>query len=282
MKLWITGASGLVGRALCAACHRRGIICLPTNRAVDIRSFDQIKAFFSHHTDISHIINCAAFTDVDRAEVAPDEPFQTNVLGVEALAQLAAQFQLKLIHISTDYVFSGTKPFCEDDSCTPLSVYAKTKRAGELKLFERLPSACLVRTSWVFGEGGKTFVSSLATKLQTQESLSVVDDQVNRLTYAPDLAETLLALLDYQGTFHFANAQTASRYHVAQYMHTLLSKKGVPLTCQQLIPKKAADFLQTAPRPLFSVLDTQKIEHTLNIAPRPWQAALEEYLHAAF
>ena len=284
MKIWITGASGLVGRALQAACKERDIHCMQTGRSVDIRSFDSLKKILSDHADISHIINCAAFTDVNGAETTSEEAFQTNVLGTEALAKFAASLGLKLIHLSTDYVFSGSEPklFREDDLCTPLGVYAKTKREGEMRLLEHLPSACLVRTSWVFGKGGKTFISSLADKLQKEEKLCVVDDQVNRLTYAPDLANTLLSLLKYQGTFHFANQGVASRYRVAQYMRGLLMKKEIPLACKELLPALAADFPQAAPRPLFSALDTQKIEQTLNIAPRPWQEALEEYIHATF
>jgi dTDP-4-dehydrorhamnose reductase len=248
---------------------------------VDISSPFGIKDFFYSHLDITHIINCAAYTRVDDAENHAEEAYKTNTLGPENLGKLAHHENLKLVHVSTDYVFDSPQPtpLTETAPYQPTSVYAKTKQEGEERLLSAFPHACIVRTSWVFGAGGKSFISSLWDKLHQEKTIAVVYDQVNRLTYAQDLAKTLLALLCHEGIFHFANQGVTSRYDVALKMQELLKQSGRKLPCEVVAKIPASAFPTAAPRPRFSILDTQKIERIVGIAPRSWQDALKEFVN---
>ena len=281
MKIWITGAQGLVGQALQKLCKEQHLSFIPTGHGdVDISSLSSVKEFFHTHPDITHIINCAAYTRVDEAEKQHEEAFKANTLGPENLGKLAHNENLKLVHVSTDYVFDSENPspLTETAPHKPTSVYARTKQEGEIRLLNEFPHACIVRTSWVFGHGGKNFISSLLNKLQNEKKISVVQDQVNRLTYASDLAEVLLALLCHEGIYHFANQGVASRYDVALKMRQLLKENGKELPCEEIIGVPASMFPLPAQRPRFSVLDTQKIEKLVGITPRSWEQALKEFV----
>jgi dTDP-4-dehydrorhamnose reductase len=282
VKLWITGANGLVATALQDLCKKQKISFLATShQEVDISSTAQVKELFYSYADITHIINCAAYTNVDEAEKETEAAFKANTLGPENLGKLAHRKNLKMIHLSTDYVFDSkeTSLLQEHDPCTPSSVYAKTKHEGEIRLLEQCPRCCIIRTSWIFGKGGKNFISSLREKLQKDEPLAVVNDQFNRLTYAKDLAQAILSLLCHKGIYHFANQGLTSRYEVANQMKTLLQEKGHSCACKEITPASKTDFLTLAPRPQFSALDTYKIERVLGQAPRSWQNALQEYVN---
>lgn len=281
MKIWITGAYGLVGSALQKLCKEQHLAFIPTgHNDVDIGSLASVKAFFHAHPDITHIINCAAYTNVDDAETDFEAAHKANTLGPENLGTLARHQSLKLVHVSTDYVFDAENPspIAEETPCNPTSIYAQTKQEGEERLLAAFPHACIVRTSWVFGQGGKNFISSIWNKLHQEKELSVVHDQLNRLTYARDLAQTLLSLLCHEGIFHFANHGVASRHDVALKMQELLKERGSKIPCKEIVKVSATAFPQRAPRPRFSVLDTQKIEKITGISPRSWQEALIEFI----
>jgi len=281
MKIWITGGQGLVGTALQKLCRKDHIPFVATGHGdVDISSLANVKEFFHSNPSITHIINCAAYTRVDEAENQAEEAFKANTLGPENLGKLARHEGLKLIHVSTDYVFDveNPSPLLETAPYQPCSIYGKTKKEGEERLLTEFPHACIVRTSWVFGSGGKNFISSLLNKLQQEKAISVVHDQVNRLTYAHDLASVLLALLCHEGIFHFANHGVVSRYDVALKMRQFLQENGKNLACDEISKVPASTFPTKAPRPRFSVLDTQKIEKIVGIKPRNWQEDLKEYI----
>ncbi|MGH2639635.1 MAG: dTDP-4-dehydrorhamnose reductase [Rhabdochlamydiaceae bacterium] len=281
MKIWITGAQGLIGQALERLCKKQRLPFIPTGHAkVDISSQSSIKAFFHANSNMTHVINCAAYTRVDDAENQAEEAFKANTLGPENIGKLAHHEGLKLVHLSTDYVFDCENPSLLPETAPyqPSSVYAKTKQEGEVRLLAEFPHACIVRTSWVFGRGGKNFISSLWNRLHQEKTISVVHDQVNRLTYASDLAEALLALLCHEGIFHFANQGIASRYDVAVKMRELLQANGKILPCEEIVKTSASTFPTLAARPRFSILDTQKIERIIGISPRNWQDALKEFV----
>ncbi len=281
MNIWITGGQGLVGTALQELCKKEHLTFIATGHGdVDISSLANVKEFFHVNPTITHIINCAAFTSVDDAENQADEAFKTNALGPENLGKLASQEGLKLVHVSTDYVFDvpNPSPLSESAPYQPSNIYGKTKQEGEERLLNVFPHACIVRTSWVFGNGGKNFISSLWNKLHQEKKIAVVHDQVNRLTYAHDLAGILLSLICHEGIFHFANEGIVSRYDVALKMRQLLQEKGNILTCEEITQVPASTFPTLAPRPRFSILDTQKIERLTGTAPRNWQEALKEFI----
>ena len=158
MKIWVTGASGLLGSTIRPKAH------LATDRhEVDIANLESVRSFARNHPGITHIINCAAFSLVDLAETKKEEAFFSNAIGPENLAILAKEIKAQLIHISTDYVFQGDlhRPLTEADETFPCSYYGYTKLEGERRAMNALPSCCVIRTSWIFGKGGKNFVAAL-------------------------------------------------------------------------------------------------------------------------
>jgi dTDP-4-dehydrorhamnose reductase len=285
MKLWITGSQGLVGRALQEHCKKEHVEFVATSRdQVDISSLKHMKDFLHspEGKEITHIINCAAYTNVDQAEKEPEVAHLVNAIGAENVGTAAHQFDLKALHLSSDYVFgiAGDRPFTETDACQPASVYAKTKYEGEQRLLEAYPQACVLRTSWVYGQGGKNFVSSILDKIQKEEKIYVVSDQRNRLTYVNDLTQAILSLLCHSGIFHFANRGETSRFNVAQQMLATVQGRGLPFVCREIFAVKSSAFPQLAKRPQYSALDTTKIENLLGISPRPWEITLKDYIYA--
>lgn len=285
MKLWITGSKGLVGTALQKQCKDEQIDYVATSREdVDISSLKHIKDFLHspEGQSITHIINCAAYTHVDQAEKEPDLAHQINAIGPENLATIAHHLDLKLVHLSTDYVFGieGNRPFKETDACQPASIYAQTKYEGEQRVLDAYPQACILRTSWVFGRGGKNFVSSLLDKIQKEEKIYVVSNQKNRLTYVHDLTQAILSLLCHSGIFHFANHGETSRFEVAHQMIQSAQDRGLPVACREVFAVNSSSFPQLAQRPLYSALDTTKIENLLGLTPRSWETTIQEFIHA--
>ena len=283
MKLWIIGGNGLLGSSLKKLCASKLLEAVTTTHDdVDITHIEQLKKF-SHTPEaegVTHIINCAAYTDVDRAEKEPEIAHLVNALGPENIGNVASRMDAKVVHISTDYVFGegGTRPFTETDTCTPIGVYAKTKREGEINLLDVCPSACIIRSSWLFGKGGKNFISSMVNLFKKNRTLRVVSDQRGRPTFVEDLAESVLALLCHSGTFHFANTGDVSRYEMATKIHEAVKTLNVSLVCEEIIPVSSDEFPTPAKRPNYSVLNTQKVESVLGTSPRHWEHALKEYL----
>jgi len=283
MKLWVIGSAGMLGKAFLETCRREQIDVIGTTRSqADVTSFSSLESACSSISP-THIVNCAAFTDVDGAEKKKEEAYAVNAEGAENIAKLAKQSNTRLIHISTDYVFNGkgTEPYREEESCAPINVYGQSKRDGEIKVLEALPTACIVRTSWLFGKGGKNFISSVLDWLQKKEELQVVSDQCGRPTYCQDLADALLALLDAEGVFHFASEGAASRYEIACQMKEIATKLNIPMKCRQITPVLSTAFPTPATRPAYSVLSTQKYTDFTRQIPRFWTEAIEEELTCA-
>ncbi len=269
---WITGSRGLLGSALTAKCKAH----LATGREVDISDRPAVFAFVKNNPGITHIINCAAFSQVDAAESCREEAYQANAIGPENLALAAKEIGAKLIHISTDYVFSGKvhRPLTEDDPVGPCSYYGKTKLEGEKKALEH--SACVIRTSWIFGSGGKNFVSKLLKMLQLQKEIRLTDDQYGRFTYAPDLADAILLMLGKSGLYQFANAGISTKYEFGCAMLEEASLLGFPIVAESIIPVPGAFFQAPCERPAYSALDTTKIEAFMPI--RHWRNPLKDFL----
>jgi dTDP-4-dehydrorhamnose reductase len=286
MKLWIIGAKGMLGSTLRSLCQERLIENVGTAQPqVDITRLEQIKKF-SHSKEadgITHIVNCAAYTDVDRAEKEADLAYAVNALGPENIGTIANELKIPVIHISTDYVFPGKsdRPYTETDPCQPISVYGKTKWEGENNLLDVCPSACIIRSSWLFGKRGKNFISSILDKMKKEKELRVVADQKGRPTFARDLSEAILSMLCHTGIYHFANEGEVSRFQMAESMlfHALDLK--IPILCRSLVPVTSDIFPMLAKRPAYSVLCTDKISSVLGEPPRHWETALKEYLQNA-
>jgi dTDP-4-dehydrorhamnose reductase len=228
----------------------------------------------------SHIVNCAAYTDVDNAEKEPQKAFAVNAEGAANVAIVARECGARLIHVSSDYVFSGSgsQPYLEEDNCAPANQYGLSKWEGEQRVLQMLPETCILRTSWIFGINGKNFISSLMHWFQQKEELQVVYDQCGRPTYCHDLAAAIFTLLEMRGIIHFANEGERSRYQIALDLLEAARVRGIPLKCQRILPISSAKFSTPAVRPAYSVLSTAKYFHLTNHKPRLWGEVLNDYL----
>jgi dTDP-4-dehydrorhamnose reductase len=281
MKIWIIGASGMVGSTLLKLCEARGIHVVGTgHKSVDICDLKEVKRQ-AQHIQPTHIVNCAAYTNVDKAESEQSQAFLVNATGAEHGALAAKEVGARFVHISTDYVFGSSqqKPFKEEDPCAPINVYGKSKLEGEKRVLHVMPEALVVRTSWVFGLQGKNLVSSLLQRFFKEKTLQVVSDQQGKPTYCEDLCEALLFLLPFSGIVHFANEGGASRYAIACDLLSCARQRGLAVLCEKIEPVLSSQFVTPAARPSYSVLDTTLYTKMTGQQPRHWLKAAEEFLH---
>jgi dTDP-4-dehydrorhamnose reductase len=279
-KVWIVGSEGMLGNALLKQCALFGISAVGTNKEQADITRKECLDEKAREISPSHIVNCAAYTNVDKAEMEYDLAFQVNALGAQNVAETARDIGARLIHISTDFVFDDSceRPFREDAQIKPVNAYGKSKWEGEKRVHTYYPDACTIRTSWLFGRGGKNFFSSMIHWLQTKEHVAAVHDQSGCATYAPDLANAILELLDEKGIFHFAHPNPASRFEMAQFAYEFMQKQGIALACKQVTALSKEAFPMPALRPVCSVLCTEKYTRITGKRPRDWQEALKEFI----
>ncbi|HSX27007.1 MAG TPA: dTDP-4-dehydrorhamnose reductase [Chlamydiales bacterium] len=276
MKLWITGANGLLGSTLMKMCEAIGT----GHQEADIGDLASLRAFVRKRFGITHIVNCAAYSLVDLSETNREEAYRANALGAENLALIAKETGARLIHISTDYVFGGEpqRPLKETDPVSPCNIYGQSKLEGEMRVQKVLPDACILRVSWIFGNGGKNFVAKLLQMLQTQKEIRLTSDQWGRPGYVIDIAEVILRMLDAQGIYQFANAGVATKYEFGLVMKEEAEKLGIKVVTEKMIPVPGSFFSSPCKRPAYSAFDTTKIERDFQISPRHWRDALREFL----
>ena len=282
-NILITGANGQLGHEM------RNVIEINPNlngiytdvEELDITSLEAINSFLdAQPADV--IVNCAAFTAVDRAEQDTDLCHKLNVEAVENLARAAKAHGAKLIHISTDYVFDGTAhlPYREDCPTCPASVYGSTKLEGEKRLQAVLPTdSIIVRTAWLYSPYGKNFVKTMMQLGRTRPQLNVVCDQVGTPTYALDLARAIVAIINapewQPGIYHFSNEGAISWYDFTIAIHRIAG-----ITTCHVLPCMSKDYPTAAKRPHYSVLDKSKIKETLGIEIPHWEESLEQCINS--
>ncbi|MBF8262785.1 MAG: rmlD [Parachlamydiales bacterium] len=281
MRVWITGAKGLLGSALQQALLARGVEFVGTSKSdADVTDLSSLAQFYRKMGPFTHLIHCAAYTQVDLAESQPELARQVNALAPALIGSLAAEMGFRVVHISTDYVFDGlsSHPYLESDRIAPQTVYGQTKAEGETHLLAALPDACIIRTSWLFGMGPKHFVSTMIRLMLEKEEVAVVSDQRGRPTYAPDLAEAVVQALDWSGIYHVASSGKTSWHAFAEVIGAEALALNLPVRCRYIKPVLSLDYGAPAPRPLYSVLDTTKADEKLGKPLRHWKDGLKEYL----
>jgi dTDP-4-dehydrorhamnose reductase len=250
---------------------------------LNLETLESIQSYFVRN-DIDIIINCAAYTKVDQAE---EDQIQANLINhnaVRELAKISKKSKIKLIHISTDYVFNGHKkePYTEDDKTSPINIYGKTKLAGELAIISTMPfNSIIIRTGWVYSEFGNNFVKTILNLATKSNTLDIVSDQIGTPTYAYDLANLILQIVGSESflenekptsIFHYSNEGKSSWYEFAK---EVISISGI--NCH-LNPINTEDYPLPAKRPKYSILSKKKISQEYALSIPHWKNALKDCL----
>lgn len=282
MVVLVTGANGQLGQSLqqIAGLFPEIEFLWMGSKELDVTDEMRVAEVFQQFRP-DYCINTAAFTAVDLAEKEAEKAFAINEKGVKNLALACLKFKVIMLHVSTDFVFDGTKnsPYQEEDVCNPINIYGKSKCAGEQVLREILASHYIIRTSWVFSAYGNNFLKTMLRLGSQKDSISVVNDQIGRPTSAVALAHVLIQMIlkthsqkvqNVFGTYHFANTESCSWFEFAQQIMQIFEK-----SCEvKSIP--SASYPTPATRPKYSVLKTDKIEQTFQIKIQSWQEILKQ------
>lgn len=266
MKILVTGGKGQLGRSLAA----RGATALDVDE-LDITNLAHVERV----REFDLVINAAAYTAVDKAEAEPERAFAINRDGAARLAAACAAHRVRLLHVSTDYVFDGTadRPYREEDPRAPLGVYGASKAEGEQAVHAH--GGTVVRTSWLFAEGGPSFVHTMLRLARERQVLRVVADQHGCPTYAGDLADGLIGLARLPAvaaTYHYCNAGPTTWHGFASAIIEQ-ARTHVQLACERIDAITTAEYPTPARRPAYSVLDTTRIREA-GITPPPWTGGL--------
>ncbi len=308
--IWLVGNKGMLGSEVSLALQALGVEFIGTDREVDITDAASIRAFADETArassgTIDWVINCAAYTAVDKAEDDRDACRLINVDGPENLAALAQRMGAGFLHVSTDYVFDGygTRPYREDDPTNPTGYYGLTKRDGEMAVLAAHPDAYILRTAWLYGKNGNNFVRTMIRLMNERDLVRVVDDQRGNPTWARDLARAIadfvrLAREDRPapsgrfvpagrsvpagrppaGVYHFAGAGETTWFGFAREIYRLAWARGLVSTDCDVQPCTSAEYPSKVRRPPYSVLDKSKITQALGRPVPEWRESLEGYL----
>lgn len=282
-KILVTGAGGQLGCEVLKALHDAGLAATGlTHRELDISDAKAVNEVIAGG-GFTHVVNCAAYTAVDDAEEQKALCMAVNVQGVENIARAAADADVKVLHISTDFVFDGTAtiPYDESAKPKPLSVYGNSKRKGETVLLGLAPDSIVLRTGWLYGPGGNNFVSKIIDAARRGRTLEVVDDQIGTPTSAAELARTIVHILRHPqwspGIYHYSQEGLTSRYDFAVAILTLA---GMQAAADAVVPVHSADNPRAAVRPAYSVLDKKRIRATFGIRTQHWAKPLKECIES--
>ncbi len=276
MNILITGSNGQLGNELRVASSNYPFNFIFTDvNELDISNAADLERFIQTQK-IDYIINCAAYTQVDKAEEEEDLAIKINHTAVKNLAEAAKRNDAKLIHISTDYVFDGIKnrPYVETDPKAPLGIYGISKLAGEKAIIREGGDYLIIRTSWLYSSFGNNFVKTMRKLTAEREELNVVFDQVGTPTYAADLANTILTIIDKNGVdnntgiYHYSNEGVCSWYDFAEEINQAFGHTA------NIKPCHSDEFPSKVKRPNFSVLDKSKIKETFGIEIPHWKLSL--------
>ena len=280
MKLLITGAYGQLGNEMRVALERYPHLesIFTDVDTLDITDKNAVDAFVALHQP-NVLINCAAYTAVDKAEDDLALCYKINCDAVRNLGEVAQVHGMTVIHVSTDYVFDGTGhiPYTEDMAVSPTNVYGKSKLAGERELRKACPGAIIIRTSWLYSGFGNNFVKTMLKLGNERSQLKVIFDQIGTPTYAADLADAMLQIIDsgkfVPGIYHFSNEGVCSWYDFTKMIFKLAN-----VECE-VLPIESKDYAVRTPRPHYSVLNKSKLKSTYNQTIPYWMDGLERCLH---
>lgn len=281
-KLLVTGASGQLGSEInyLSKNYPEMDFVFTDQDTLDITNLNALASFVSQH-NITVLINCAAYTNVDKAEVEEKLAENINAFAVKNLVSVSEKLNLKLIHISTDYVFDGTafSPISESDETKPLGVYGVTKQKGEAYIMSSNCVYAILRTSWLYSSFGNNFLKTIERLATEKEELTIIGDQVGTPTYARDLANAILTIVPKltlltSGVYHFSNEGVASWYDFAKEIVSELH-----LTCN-VKSIETKEYKTLAKRPSYSVMNKTKIKNTFGLEIPYWRESLKECINS--
>jgi len=292
--IWVVGNKGMLGSELCGILtyeYKQDFI--GTGHEVDICDYNTLKSFVDSQLkkDIhfSCIVNCAAYTNVNKAESDKDNCYRINVTGPENLAKISEEYEIPLIHISTDYVFDGKsrKPYTEEMEVNPTGFYGQSKASGEKAIQTQTDNYFIIRTAWLYGIHGHNFVKTMLKVFNEKASAKVVNDQFGTPTYTKDLAMTLAFFARNtdslpnlpRGIYHFTDMGNISWYDFACEINEIAFNIGLLTKKADILPCTTDEYPTPAPRPSFSVLSKDKISKILPWKIPDWKDSLLNYLN---
>jgi dTDP-4-dehydrorhamnose reductase len=273
MTWLVLGANGQLGQELIHLLKSKNIEAIGTDRnEIDFAKPNEISEKLTK-LNPSHIVNCGAYTQVDKAEEEPELANLINAKAVGVIAKFASERKIPFIHISTDYVFDGssTTPYLEDEKVNPQSVYGSSKALGEKETLENNPESYILRTAWVYGAYGNNFPKVIAKKLKNNESINVVNDQIGSPTWTYDLSSAIVEILEKKpepGIYHVTNNESCSWFEFAQEI-----AKSINVDGKLVKPTDSKSFVRPAVRPKYSVLSNSKWENAGLTSLRSWKEA---------
>lgn len=275
-EVLVLGAGGMLGQALGEALKAEGVFAMSlTRKELDISDRTLVARVLELHRP-RWVVNAAAYTNVDQAESEEALATEVNGFAPGELAARCADLGIRLLHVSTDYVFDGqgSRPYREDDPTAPLGAYGRSKRVGERLVLAASPDHAVVRTAWLYGPGGRNFALTILKAALERPELRVVDDQRGSPTYTPDLARALVALMNrgVRGLVH-AVASGETTWH--GFASRLVRTAGLPTAVR---PCTTKEFPRPAPRPAYSVLDTTRLAELLGAPMGLWEAGADAYV----
>ncbi|TWR29238.1 dTDP-4-dehydrorhamnose reductase [Mucilaginibacter pallidiroseus] len=274
-KTIIFGASGQLGQCFrkIAADQNIDSLIFPDETEANILDGDALEKLFEKHSP-NYAVNCAAYTAVDKAEDDADTALKINKTGVENIARLAAKYSTTLVQVSTDFVFKGdvSSPLTENDKTEPISVYGQTKLDGELVIPNLTDKYFVVRTAWLYSEFGNNFVKTMLKFGAERDELKIIADQVGTPTYAMDLADAILTIIESgsaeYGIYHYSNEGVASWYDFTKAIFDIAGLQT------RVLPIPTSDYVTRAVRPPYSVMSKLKIKKTFGINIPYWRESL--------
>ena len=276
MTWLVLGANGQLGQELINLLKTRNIESIRTDqKEIDFTKPNEIVEKLKK-LNPSHIVNCGAYTQVDKAEEEPELANLINAQAVGVIAKFASEGNIPFVHISTDYVFDGTatSPYLENEKVNPKSVYGSSKALGEKETIDNNSAAYILRTAWVYGEFGNNFPKVIAKKLKNNEELNVVNDQIGSPTWTFDLASAIVEVLEKKpepGIYHVTNSESCSWFEFAQEI-----AKSINADVNLVRPTDSKSFVRPAVRPKYSVLSNIKWKNAGLTPLRSWKAAWDK------
>lgn len=283
--IWLIGNKGMLGTDVELKLKANGLDYAASDMDVDITDIEALRKF-AKEKKIEWIVNCSAYTAVDKAEDEPDKAFKINADGVGNIAQVSKEKNAKLIHLSTDYVFNGkkTEAYSESDETDPIGVYAKSKLKGEENVLRTIKEYFLFRISWLYGHHGANFVHTMLRLFSERDELRVVNDQWGSPTLTEDVADVIINIIKNNsskfGIYNFTNSGRITWYEFACEILKLSKERSLVKKNINIIPVTTAEYPTRAVRPKNSYLSKDRIKNVLGIELRPWQESLKKFISA--